>query len=119
MGDPVVHFELHSEHSAELRRFYSELFGWKLGLVPDGSYAFVDTDSAGAGIRGGIARAAEAFNGVIFYIAVADIEAQVARITAAGGSVLVERTESGPVTTAIFLDPDGNAVGLVERAAAG
>ncbi|MEA2198162.1 MAG: uncharacterized protein QOJ25_2213 [Solirubrobacteraceae bacterium] len=114
MGNPVVHFEVHSRHSAGLRTFYSDLFGWKLGVVPDGSYALVDTDAGGAGIRGGIAQPAHNVTGVMFYIQVPDIDAHLARITDAGGSVLMERTESGPITTAIFADPDGNAVGLVE-----
>jgi hypothetical protein len=115
MGNPVVHFEVHSEHSPELRRFYAELFGWKLGVVPDGSYALVDTDADGAGIRGGIAQAAEDLRGVTVYIQVPDIDAHLAQIRQAGGSVLRERTESGPITTAIFLDPDGNAIGLVQE----
>ncbi|MDQ6774965.1 MAG: VOC family protein [Actinomycetota bacterium] len=115
MGNPVVHFEVHSQESEELRRFYSELFGWKLGVVPDGSYALVDTDAEGAGIRGGIAQSSGDVNGVIFYIQVPDIEAHLERIRAAGGSVLVERTESPQVSTAIFADPDGNPVGLAER----
>jgi predicted enzyme related to lactoylglutathione lyase len=114
MGNPVVHFELHSEQSTELRRFYSELFGWKLGVVPDGSYALVDTDAGGAGIRGGIAQSSRDRAGVLFYIQVPDIDAHLRRIQAAGGSVLVERTESGPVATAIFIDPDGNPIGLAE-----
>ncbi len=114
MGNPVVHFELHSQQSPVLREFYSELFGWKLGLVPDGSYALVDTDAGGAGIRGGIAQAGEARNGVMVYIQVPNIDAHLARIRAAGGSVLMERTESPQVTTAIFTDPDGNMVGLAE-----
>lgn len=117
MGCPVVHFEVHSEQSPALREFYSELFGWKLQVVPDGSYALVDTDSDGEGIRGGIAQPSDAANdlhGVMFYIKVPDIEAHLARVTAGGGSVLVGRTRSAPVTTAIFLDPDGNAVGLTE-----
>lgn len=114
MGNPVVHFEMHSEQSAGLRSFYSELFGWKLGVVPDGSYARVDTDAGGAGISGGIAQSSNDLSGVIFYIQVPDIEAHLTRIRAAGGSVLVERTESGPITTAIFIDPDGNRVGLAE-----
>ena len=114
MGNPVVHFEVHTEQSAELRRFYADQFGWKLGVVPDGNYALVDTDAGDAGIRGGIAQASNDLTGVIFYIQVPDIDAHLARIKAGGGSVIMERTESGPVTTAIFADPDGNAVGLVE-----
>ncbi len=114
MGYPVVHFEVHSQRSAGLREFYSELFGWKLGVVPDGSFARVDTDAGGAGIAGGIAQAGEDRKGVMVYIQVPDIEAHLARISAAGGSVLMPRTESPQVTTAIFTDPDGNMVGLAE-----
>jgi predicted enzyme related to lactoylglutathione lyase len=114
MGHPVVHFELHSRQSDALRQFYAELFGWKLGVVPDGSYALVDTDAGGAGIRGGIAQGREGLHGVMFYIQVPDIEAHLERVRAAGGSVLVARTESPSVTTAIFTDPDGNTVGLTE-----
>jgi hypothetical protein len=114
MGQPVIHFEVHSRGSDESRRFYGELFGWKLGVVPDGSYALVDTDAGGAGIRGGIAEANGRLEGVMFYIQVPDIDAYLERIKAAGGSVLVERTESPMVTTAVFADLDGNAVGLTE-----
>jgi hypothetical protein len=114
MGNPVVHFEVHSKNGAELRTFYAELFGWKLGVVPDGSYALVDTDADGAGIRGGIAEPSSGVTGVMFYIQVPDIDAYLARIKSAGGSVLMERTDSGPITTAMFADPDGNPVGLAE-----
>ncbi len=37
MGHPVVHFEVHSQHSEALRSFYSELFGWKLESCPTGA----------------------------------------------------------------------------------
>ncbi len=115
MGHPVVHFEVHTEDSAVLREFYSEIFGWKLGVVPDGSYARVDTDAGGAGIIGGIAQAADGLTGVMFYIQVPDIDEHLARIEAAGGTVLMPRAESPMITTAIFTDPDGNRVGLTER----
>lgn len=117
VGNPVVHFEVHSPNSEALRGFYADLFGWKLGVVPDGSYALVDTDSGGEGIRGGIAQARgeSAPTGVIVYIAVPDINAALEQVKAAGGTVITERTEGAPVTTAMFADPDGNPVGLVER----
>lgn len=114
MGHPAVHFEVHSQHSEALRSFYSELFGWKLGVVPDGSFAMVDTDAGGEGIRGGIAQSADGLSGVMLYVRVPDIKAHLRRVEAAGGSVLVERTESPQVTTAVFRDPDGNVVGLTE-----
>lgn len=109
----MVHFEVQSRESAALRTFYSELFGWSLGIVPDNSYALVDTEAGGAGIAGGIAQSNE-LEGVLVYVQVPDVQAHLDRIEAAGGSVLVGRTETPQVTTAIFRDPDGNAVGLVE-----
>lgn len=50
----------------------------------------------------------------MLYVRVPDIKAHLRRVEAAGGSVLVERTESPQVTTAVFRDPDGNVVGLTE-----
>lgn len=115
MGRPVVHFEIHTHQDERLRSFYSDLFGWRLGVVPDGSYALVDTDAGGEGIRGGIAASRDGVEGVMFYIAVDDIERELERIQVAGGRTLVGRSESAQVTTALFADPDGNTVGLVQR----
>jgi predicted enzyme related to lactoylglutathione lyase len=36
------------------------------------------------------------------------------RVVSLGGSVVMPRTDIGPVTMALFTDPDGNTMGLVE-----
>ncbi len=92
MGHPVVHFEVHSQHSEALRSFYSELFGWKLGVVPDGSFAMVDTDAGGEGIRGGIAQSADGLSGVMLYVRVPDIKAHLRR----GGRLGARRAHRVP-----------------------
>lgn len=112
MGNPVVHFEIYGDDDSALRRFYSETFGWKMGIVPDDSYAMIDT---GTGIRGGIAKKFDNGPGVMFYIQVPDINKYLDRITAAGGSVLLERTVSPVVITAMARDPEGNVIGLTEE----
>ncbi|MDQ6616560.1 MAG: VOC family protein [Actinomycetota bacterium] len=114
MGNPVVHFEVHGQHGGELRTFYADVFGWKIAVVPDDMYARVDTDAGGAGISGGIARSPDGTHGVLFYIQVPDIDAHLAQITAAGGSVVTPRTDSVIVVTAVAADPEGNMIGLVE-----
>ncbi len=49
------------------------------------------------------------------YIAVDDINDHLARIESAGGPTLIRRTEiPGTVTFALFADPAGHTVGLVE-----
>ena len=49
------------------------------------------------------------------YIAVDDTNDHLARIESAGGSTLMPRTEiPGTVTFALFADPAGNTLGLVE-----
>src|SRR2546421_8323471 len=53
MGSPVVHFDISGPNPEELQQFYSELFGWKLNVIPEMNYALVDTQG-GFGINGGI-----------------------------------------------------------------
>ena len=49
------------------------------------------------------------------YVQVPDINAHLAKIEAAGGKTVMPRTEiPDAVTMAIFTDPAGNNVGLVE-----
>lgn len=53
---------------------------------------------------------------VTIYIQVEDINGHLARIESAGGSTMMPRTEiPGVATYAMFTDPAGNAVGLVEE----
>jgi predicted enzyme related to lactoylglutathione lyase len=75
----------------------------------------VSTDSEGAGIPGGIAQSPDGSPRVTFYILVPDIDAHLARITAAGGEVVMPRTDFGVVITALAKDPQGNVIGLTEE----
>ena len=51
----------------------------------------------------------------LIYIGVPDINAALAKITANGGAVVFPRTEvPGIVVLALFRDPAGNRMGLVE-----
>ena len=72
---------------------------------------WVDASSTG-GLKGGIRQdPAEK----IFYLGVPDIAEALKQIEAAGGQVVVPRTEvPGVVTFALFLDPAGNRLGLAE-----
>jgi len=51
---------------------------------------------------------------VTFYIQVPDINQHLGTIEQAGGRTVLPHTETDMVTFALFADPEGNVVGLVE-----
>ena len=78
MGLPATNFEINSADPAKAKRFYSDVFGWKMNDVPN-NYTFVDTDAGGKGIGGGIGplRGPKPF--VTIYIVSPDVNATLAK----------------------------------------
>jgi hypothetical protein len=116
MGAPVVHFEISTGgDGAALHAFYRDLFDWEVDASNPMGYGLVRTN-AGEGIDGGIGGTAEGeAPSTRFYVQVDDIDATLAAVEAAGGTVLMPREVlPGMVTLAMFADPQGNVVGLVE-----
>ena len=115
MGDPVTNWEINSADPAKARKFYGDLFGWKMNFMPENNYTFVDTDAGGKGIGGGIGplRGPKPF--VTFYVVVSDPAATLKKATQAGAQVVFPATKVGPTTTiALFSDLDGNVIGLTD-----
>ena len=87
--------------------------------MPEMDYHMVDTASGGAGINGGIFKPKD---GPIpaptsLYLDVDDLDAYGRRITAAGGTLVVEKQEvPGMGTFSLFSDPDGRVLGIWKRA---
>jgi predicted enzyme related to lactoylglutathione lyase len=116
MGAAVAWFEILSNDHERAQKFYSELFGW---TVSDGAsmagYGLVDTGAGEGAVGGGIGPADnETPAGVKIYMKVDDLDAYLARAEQLGGKKLVPPTplpgDFGAF--AIFVDPDGNQVGL-------
>jgi uncharacterized protein len=113
MAHAVVHFEISGPDTGELADFYATLFGWRMRAVPGAGYTLVDT-SAGSGINGGIATAADGAATVTFYIETDDMQAALDKINLLDGKTETPITElAGLVTFARFSDPDGLLIGLV------
>ena len=123
MAQPVVHFEIIGKEPAKLRSYFGELFGWEFDLpspvseaVSDpASYGFINrmTTSDGTGIPGGVGGGPGYESHAVFYVAVPDVEAALARAESLGGKRLMgsERAPSGLVV-GHFTDPEGNLVGV-------
>jgi predicted enzyme related to lactoylglutathione lyase len=110
---PVVHFEIQGKNAKKSVAFYASLFNWKIQYLPEMSYGMVDAGGPLKGkINGGIASAKKPF--ATFYAAVPDINATLAQVKKMGGKVTLPRTEIPGVTMAMFKDPDGISIGLVE-----
>ena len=119
MGNPVVHWELWSKNPENVADFYAKIFGWKVQHIPDINYRFVDTDSGGTGINGGIFKPKEDGpwpGSLAMYIDVDDLDAYVKKIEAAGGKMIVPRAEVPNMGSyALFEDPDGRVLGIWQQ----
>jgi predicted enzyme related to lactoylglutathione lyase len=118
MGNPVVHFEIIGKDSEALQRFYKGAFDWQIGPPVPGagvSYALVDPHGEG-GINGGIGGMDDYPGHATFYVQVPDLEAALATIQRLGGSTLVppNQVPGGP-RIALFKDPEGHVLGLVQN----
>jgi uncharacterized protein len=113
MGNPVVHFEVIGKDGEQLKRYYSELFGWEIDSSNEMSYGVV----TGAGIGGGVAGGPEGYGGhVTFYVAVPDVEAALAKAESLGGSRIFgpETIMDGTLTLGQFTDPEGHVIGVTQ-----
>ena len=100
---PVVFFDIAGPDAAKLKGFYSENFGWTIddanGITTPGLKGEIREDPAET----------------LIYLAVSDTDAALKKIVTAGGTVVLPRTVVPKlVTFALFNDPAGNRMGLVE-----
>jgi predicted enzyme related to lactoylglutathione lyase len=115
MAIGVTWFEVMGRDGSALQRFYSELFGWNLNVVPDFNYGMVqDVDR---GIGGGIGQAQEGDGYVTVYAEVDDPQTYLDKAEQLGGKTVVPVTEMEMVTFALFTDPEGHLFGLAKSSA--
>ncbi len=112
-GARVVHWEIQSKMPTELHDFYRDVFAWKIDANNAMNYGMVASGGNG-GINGGIGGSMHEGSSVVVYVGVPDINASLQLVHAAGGTTVMPRTDVGPVIMALFVDPEGNTMGLVE-----
>lgn len=116
MGNPVVHFEVLGKNGPELISFYADAFGWKIDAANPFGYGVVDTQG-GRGINGGVGAAQEGSPAhVTVYVAVADHDAVLRTAEELGAKTILPTSDvMDGVRIALFADPSGNVVGLVNE----
>jgi predicted enzyme related to lactoylglutathione lyase len=114
MSTPVVFFDIAGPDLQKQASFYGKVFGWSIG--PDPHFpeqaSTIRPVPVVSPLPGTLRKDP---GGMMIYLGVADIEATLEKIAAHGGTPASPRMEvPGVVVLAIFTDPAGNRMGLVE-----
>src|SRR6185437_15479270 len=117
MGNGVVHFEFGAADDVPLVAFYRELFDWNLQSFPGGGYTMIDT-CGGTGINGGIGKSQTGEPWSAFYVEADDPQELLDKAISMGATTVLPVTDfGGAVTIAMFNDPDGLLIGIVQAPA--
>ena len=114
----IVHFEINAAMGgkAALQQFYKDTFGWQVQAAGPMEYGLLPAPEDGSGI-GGAVDETDRGPEVLVYIGVEDIHAALAQAVANGGTLVQDVTViPGMVTMALFRDPAGNLMGMVDSA---
>ena len=114
-ANPIVHWELMGPDGDAQRDFYATIFDWTFTSA-EGFDGYHTTEGEGMGVNGAVGKGSEETPTYqCIYVAVDDIDAKLEQIETAGGKTVMSKTEIPEVVTfAMFSDPAGNLVGLVE-----
>lgn len=113
-GPQVVHWEIQSKDPKRLHDFYSEVFGWTIDANNPMNYGMVGSGRGAGGIDGGIGGTMHDVSRVLVYANVDEIDSVLQKIESLGGKTIMPRTDVGPVIMALYEDPEGNVMGVIE-----
>jgi predicted enzyme related to lactoylglutathione lyase len=117
----VCHFEIPADNVERARKFYGELFGWKIeplpGAQPTEYWLITNLPESGAmgTIGGGMMKREMPEQRITIYIEVPSADEYAEKVKKIGGQVVVPKTavpEMGYF--AVCLDPENNGFGLWE-----
>jgi predicted enzyme related to lactoylglutathione lyase len=119
----IVHFEIPANDVAKLKKFYSDLFGWKIEKMPGGMEYWgiqtVPVDAKGMtirpGVNGGMMKKQRPEHEPVNYISVESVDEYSKKVVNLGGQIIVSKMEiPGMGWWALALDPEGNQIGLFQ-----
>ncbi len=126
MDHTIVHFEIPANDPEKLKVFYERVLGWKIfnASMPGAEYWLIQTvptDEKGMlqkpGVNGGLYKRTPDMPGAtqINYISVENIDEYTAKVTRAGGKIMVPKKEIPNIGWfAVAADPEGNTFGLLQ-----
>ena len=119
----IVHFEIPADDVEKLRKFYSQLFGWKIEKMP-GPVEYwgiqtVPVDEKGGpmrpGVNGGMMKKQNPEHKPVNYVLVESVDEYVKKIESLDGKIVVPKMEvPGIGWWALALDPEGNQFAILQ-----
>lgn len=119
----VVHFEIPVDDLDRAKKFYQEIFDWKMNDQSDMDYTLISTVEVDdkmmpkepGGINGGMAIRGDMLKAPSISIAVDNIDNQIAAVKKAGGTIIMGKSPVGSMGfMAYFKDTEGNVLSLFE-----
>lgn len=123
MDHTIVHFEIPAENVGKLKKFYSQLFNWKIEKSPGPvEYWLIETvpvnekmQTVRPGVNGGMYKKERKDFKPVNYISVESIDKYVKKLKMLGGKIVVPKQEVPKVGwIAIALDPEGNQFAMLQ-----
>lgn len=115
MAHGFVHVEIPSADFERSRRFYSELFEWKMDFVEEENYMLFET---GESVNGAFYHSPQhtGQQGIVLYVRVDDIDHTLQRLSELGGKIISTKApDKGSGSFALICDPDNNVLGIWEK----
>ena len=101
------------ESSDKAKKFMSEVFGWKIDSANEYDYGLVSPEDAGVGGGIGPTQPGSPPRSTI-YLSVPSIDEYLQKIEKAGGRTVLPKVTVASSTIALFTDPVGTVIGLLE-----
>ncbi|MFC0775054.1 VOC family protein [Terrimonas alba] len=117
----IVHFDIGADNPERAKKFYEELFGWKIGTIPGfpGYYEIETADLNGRqGVGGGLTkRENPQQTGITNFIGVSSIDETLAKLNQLGGKLIQSKQPiAGYGYIAVCTDTENNLFGLFQEA---
>ena len=115
----VVWFEIPADDVGRAKKFYTQLFGWKINLFPGAAtpdYHHIDTGGADASPDGGVMARMHPEHTITNYVLVPSVARAAVKVEKLGGSMCKPKTAvSGMGYFVICQDTEKNTFALWER----
>jgi predicted enzyme related to lactoylglutathione lyase len=112
MPHPVIHAEIRSVDPDRARRFFGDLFGWKVASeagLP--GYTFIDT-GVEDGIYVAISPRQTDQDEVLFFVGVEDVGAALRKAEELGGTIIQPEQKVPGTSFGVLADAQGHRVGV-------
>lgn len=112
-GD-ITHIDIPVADLGKASEFYASLFGWQISEIP-GFEGYPMWQAPNQISGGGLAPRGDGFTQPRSYVEVDSIDDVLAKAKERGATVTMEKSPISETSWfAVFLDPDGNTIGLYE-----